>query len=86
MTSPVIHIHIRLFSFCPAYFVSEKKEEINTYLDDIYLDIPPYAATVDCSFFVLCQKLQNHGKNFLEEMVHRRLEQLPLQNRDRLTY
>ena len=35
MNSPAIRSHIRLFSFRPAYSVSETKEELNTYLDDI---------------------------------------------------
>ena len=34
MNSPAIRSHIRVSSFRPAYFVSEKKEEIKTYADD----------------------------------------------------
>ena len=37
MNSPSIRSHIRVFSFRPAYFDSETKEEINMYVDDIYL-------------------------------------------------
>ena len=40
MNSPAIRRHIRVFSFRPAYFDSEMKEEINTYVDDIYFRYP----------------------------------------------
>ena len=34
MNYPVIRSHIRVFSFRPAYFVSETKEKIKAYMDD----------------------------------------------------
>ena len=34
MNYPAIRSHIRVFSFRPAYFVSEMIEEIKTYMDD----------------------------------------------------
>ena len=40
MNSPALRSHIRLFSFRLAYYFSETKEEINTYLYDIYFCYP----------------------------------------------
>ena len=40
MTYPAIRSHVRLFSFRPEYCVSETKEDINTYLDDISFRYP----------------------------------------------
>ena len=34
MNYPAIHIRIILFSYCPMYFISETKEDIQTYVDD----------------------------------------------------
>ena len=34
MNYPAIRSHIRVFSFRPAYFVTETKEEIKTYVGD----------------------------------------------------
>ena len=49
------------------------------------LDLPAYVSTVDCSVFVLNNIFQNNGNGCLGELVHKRLEQLPSQNRDPLT-
>ena len=49
MNYPSIRSNIRVFSFCPAYFVSETKEEIKRMWMINSFGIPPYIATVDCS-------------------------------------
>ena len=47
MNYAAICSHIRLFSFRPVYFVSETKDNINMYLDNIYFYLLTYGATVD---------------------------------------
>ena len=52
MNFPAIHSHIRVFSFRPAYFDSETKEEINTDVDDIYFRYPAIRSHIRVFSFV----------------------------------
>ena len=63
MTYPAILSHIRLFSFFSAYFVSEMREDINTYLDDILFRYP---AIRSHSLLLIFRPLSTFSKSWQE--------------------